>query len=269
MGRLGMAKTGRTYPTDNRLREGETVDELLGGRLWVIQERWGYRFSLDALLLANFVRMKNGASLLDLGTGSAVIPMLLCRRWACTRAVGVEIQGELADMARRSLELNDLTGAITIIEGDVRDVAKLVPFRSFDAVTCNPPYRKLRSGRINPLAQKARARHELFGDLGDFLRAATHAVRPSGRVFAIYPARRLVELIFQMRRHHLEPKRLRMVHSRRETAGEFILVEGRPGAGEELTVLPPLFIYAAEQEYTAAMEEIFSDLCVFPESAGG
>ena len=91
MGRLGMAKTGRTYPTDNRLREGETVDELLGGRLWVIQERWGYRFSLDALLLANFVRMKSGASLLDLGTGSAVIPMLLCRRWDCPRSVGVEI----------------------------------------------------------------------------------------------------------------------------------------------------------------------------------
>ncbi|MDI9569192.1 MAG: tRNA1(Val) (adenine(37)-N6)-methyltransferase [Pseudomonadota bacterium] len=261
-----MAKTDGAEPADSRRRNGETVDELLGGRLRVIQGRRGYRFSLDALLLANFVRMRKGASLLDLGTGSAVIPMLLCRRWGCARAVGVEIQSELADMARRSLELNALEGTIAIVEGDVREAAQLVPARSFDVVTCNPPYRRLRSGRINPLAQKARARHELCGGLDDFLRAAAYAVCPDGHVFAIYPARRLAELIFRMRRHRLEPKRLRMVHSRKEMVGEFVLAEGRPGAGEELTVLPPLFIYGAGQEYTAAMEEIFSDLCAFPEN---
>lgn len=260
---------GYAGPGMELLQAGETLDEILGVDLRIIQPRRGYRFSLDALLLAHFVRMKKGATLLDLGTGSAVIPMILNRRWRCTRTVGVEIQPELVGMARRSLEMNGLSGPITIIEGDVRSAAELVPAHAFDVVTFNPPYRKLRSGRINPLAQKARARHEIHGGLGDFLRAAAHAVRPAGSVFAIYPSRRLAELIFQMRRLGIEPKRLRMVHSRRDTAGEFVLIEGRAGGGEELQVMPPLFIYEDDDTYTAAMQEVFSELCASPESAGG
>jgi len=261
--------SGYAVPDRELLQPGETLDEILDGQLRIIQPRQGYRFSLDALLLAHFVHMKKGAALLDLGTGSAVIPMILYRRWRCNRAVGVEIQPELADMARRSLKVNGLSGPIAVIEGDLRAAEKLVPAQAFDVVTFNPPYRKLHSGRLNPLAQKARARHELHGDLGDFLRASVHAVRPAGGVFAIYPSRRLAELIFQMRRLRLEPKRLRMVHSRRDTAGEFVLIEGRAGGGEELQVLPPLFVYENDDTYTAAMQGVFSELCASPDSAGG
>lgn len=266
---MGMLDLDSVTSGGSSLRDEESVDELLAGSLRIIQPRRGYRFSLDALLLAHFVRMKQGAALLDLGTGSAVIPMILCRRWRCARAVGVEIQRELAGMARRSLELNGLSGDISIVEGDVRSVSELLPARSFDVVTFNPPYRRLRSGRINPAAQKALARHEIHGAVADFLRAAAYAVRPAGRVFAIYPSRRLAELIFQMRRLRLEPKRLRLVHSRPDTEAEFALVEGRPGAGEELKILPPLFIYETAGGYTAAMQEIFSDLCASPASADG
>jgi tRNA1Val (adenine37-N6)-methyltransferase len=264
-----MADSGSALPGGILLREGETVDEILGGRLLVIQQRRGYRFSVDALLLAHFVRMRTGSTLLDLGTGSAVIPMILCRRWHCARAAGLELQEELAEMAGRSLELNGLADTIAIIPGDVRAVAELVSPRSFDVVTLNPPYRKLRSGRINPLAQKARARHELDGGLSDFLVAAAYAVRPSGSVCAIYPARRMAELIFQMRRHHLEPKRMQLVHSRREGEGEFVLMEGRPAGGEELKVLPPLFIYEADGTYTPAMQDVFNGLSASPGNAGG
>jgi tRNA1Val (adenine37-N6)-methyltransferase len=213
--------------------------------------------------------MKKRASLLDLGTGSAVIPLLLYHRWGCSRMAGMEIQPELADMAGRTLALNGLSHQIEIIEGDIRAIAQLLPPRSFDAVTFNPPYGKLQSGRINPLPEKAQARHELHGAVGDFLRAAAYAVRPRGRIFLIYPARRLAELIFQMRSCRVEPKRLRIVHSRADMEGEFVLMEGIVGGGEELAVLPPLIIYGENGAYTEAMEEVFSDLCVAEETGAG
>jgi tRNA1Val (adenine37-N6)-methyltransferase len=251
------------------IRNGETADDILEGRFRVIQKKTGYRFSLDALLLAHFVRMKKRASLLDLGTGSAVVPLLLYHRWGCARVEGIEIQPELADMARRTLALNGLSDQIEIIEGDIRSIEHFVAPRSFDAVTFNPPYRKLRSGKINPLPEKAQARHEIHGAVGDFVRAAAYAVRPGGRIFLIYPARRLAELISQMRRFQVEPKRLRIVHSRVDMEGEFVLMEGIVVGGEELAVLPPLFIYDENGVYTPAMQEIFTDLCVAAETGAG
>ena len=255
--------------TQGIIRDGETADDILDGRFRVIQKRAGYRFSLDALLLAHFVRMKKGDALLDLGTGSAVIPLLLYHRWGCSRVAGIEIQPGLADMARRTLTVNGLSAPIEIVEGDIRSIEQLIAPRSFDAVTFNPPYRKLQSGKINPLPEKAQARHEIHGAVGDFIKAAAYAVRASGRIFLIYPARRLAELISQMRRFQVEPKRLRMVHSRAEMEGDFVLMEGIVAGGEELAVLPPLFIYEEDGVYTPAMQEIFSDLCVVAETGAG
>lgn len=254
---------------NNLIRNGETADDILDGRFRVIQKKMGYRFSLDALLLAHFIRMKKGDALLDLGTGSAVIPLLLYHRWGCSRVLGIEIQPELADMAGRTLTYNGLSDQMEIVEGDIRSIEQLIAPSSFDAVTCNPPYRKLQSGKINPLPEKAQARHEIHGSVGDFIRAAAYAVRPRGRIFMIYPARRLAELIFQMRRFQVEPKRLRMVHSRVEMEGEFVLMEGIVAGGEELAVLPPLVIYGEDGVYTPAMQEIFTDLCVAAETGAG
>jgi tRNA1Val (adenine37-N6)-methyltransferase len=251
------------------IRDGERADAILAGRFRVIQKKTGYRFSLDALLLAHFVRMKKRASLLDLGTGSAVIPLLLYHRWGCSPMAGLEIQPELADMAGRTLALNGLSPKIEIIEGDIRSIAQFVAPRSFDVVTFNPPYGKLQAGKINPLPEKAQARHELHGAVGDFIMAAAYAMRPGGRIFLIYPARRLAELIFQMRSFRVEPKRLRIVHSRAGMEGEFVLMEGVAGGGEELAVLPPLIIYGENGAYTRAMEEVFSDLCVAAETDAG
>ena len=255
--------------TNGIILDGETADDILNGRFRVIQKKTGYRFSLDALLLAHFVRMKKGDALLDMGTGSAVIPLLLYHRWGCSRIAGIEVQPELADMARRTLALNGLSEHVQIIEGDILAIEQLITPRSFDAVTFNPPYRKLQSGKINPLPEKAQARHEIHGAVGDFIKAAAYAVRASGRIFLIYPARRLAELISQMRRFQVEPKRLRMVHSRMEMEGEFVLMEGIVAGGEELAVLPPLFIYGENGVYTPAMQEVFSDLCVAAETGAG
>lgn len=250
-------------------REDETVDELLNGRLKVIQKAKGYRFSLDALLLAHFIRLRRNESLLDMGTGSGVIALITAMRRPDVRIAGIDIQEEMVEMASRSAALNSLEERLTFKAGDIRLIRRIFDSESFDAVVVNPPYRKLHSGRINPRGEKALARHEVRGTLRDFLEAASYVLRPGGRIFVIYPIRRMAALIAGMRKTVLEPKRCRIIHSRCDTEGIFILAEGCKGGGEELEILPPLFIYRNEGEYTEAMGEIFNELSRLPSSDDG
>jgi len=245
-------------------REDETVDSLLDGRLQVIQKKKGYRFSLDALLLASFIRLGRESSLLDLGTGSGVLALITAMRRPDVRVAGIDIQEDMVEMATRSAALNGLEDRVTFQVGDVRQIRRVYEEESFEAVVSNPPYRKVNSGRINPLGEKALARHEIRGTQRDFLEAAAYVLKPGGRLFVIYPARRLASLIAGMREAALEPKRYRGVHSRCDTAGMFVLGEGCKGGGEGLGVLPPLFIYRDSGGYTEAMEGIFTELSRFP-----
>ena len=241
-------------------REGETIDDILGGRLRILQKKRGCRFSIDSLLLAHFVRVKRGDSVADLGTGVGIILLVLSHRFRCGRMVGVEIQEELADMARRSIKMNGLEKGIEVLSGDIRQIKTFLDPQAFDVVIFNPPYRKLNSGRINPDREKAVARHEIKGTLGDFLSAARHIVKESGCVYIIYPATRMAELFFRMRDCDIEPRRLRMVHSGRSSRAEFLLMEGKRGGGEELKVSEPLFIYEENGRYTGEMENVFREL---------
>lgn len=241
-------------------REGETIDDLLGGQLKILQKKRGYRFSIDSLLLTHFVQMKKGDSVIDLGTGGGVILLILSQRFKCGKMIGVEVQEELVDMARRSVKINNLERKIEILLGDISEFKILFNPQSFDVVIFNPPYRRLDSGRINPDPEKAVARHEIKGTLRDFLLSAKYIVKEEGRVYLIYPAIRMVELLFQMRTCGIEPKRLRMVFSSHFSEGGFLLVEGKKGGGEELKVLPPLFIYEEDGGYTEEMETIFKGL---------
>jgi tRNA1Val (adenine37-N6)-methyltransferase len=247
----------------------ETVDGILTGRLRIIQRKRGYRFSLDALLIAHFTDLRNGDDLIDLGTGSGIIALILAQRFSCGRVLGIEIQDELVAIAKRNVVLNGLAGRIEILRGDVRRPETLCGPQSFSAAVFNPPYRRLRSGRTNSDHGKAVARHEIEGTLADFLTAAVYALRPEGRVYVIYPAARMVELIARMRECRIEPKRLRLVHSRLDGGGAFVLVEGVKGGQEGLNVAPPLFIYQDAGGYTPEMTEIFSELSAFPTRGDG
>ncbi|MBA4421681.1 MAG: SAM-dependent methyltransferase [Syntrophus sp. (in: bacteria)] len=246
----------------------ETVDEILGGRLRIFQKKTGYRFSLDALLLAHFASLNEGDDLIDLGTGSGIVAMILAGRYRCGRVLGIEIQEQLAMMARRSADLNGLDRRVEILQADVRRPETLCVPLSFDAAVFNPPYRKLRSGRMNPDPEKAVARHEIMGNVADFLTAAGYALRDGGRVYTIYPAARVVEILFRMRSCRIEPKRLRMVHSRPGGVGKFSLVEGVKGGREELVVLSPLYIYGGKRGYSAEMAAISQELSASPADGG-
>jgi tRNA1Val (adenine37-N6)-methyltransferase len=246
--------------SDSLIRDDETMESLFGGRLQILQKKKGYRYTIDSVLLAHFVEPKKGERILELGAGSGVISLLLAFRNPGVRVTGLELQAALVDMAGRSISTNCLEGRVNIIQGDVRNTAELLESRSQDVVVFNPPYRKMGSGKLNPGREKALARHEIAGSIADFLRAASYALEPGGRVCLIYPCTRMVEAIHRMRVEKMEPKRLRMVHSRPGSRGDFILVEGMKGGGEELTVLPPLFIYMEGEGYSEELEALFRNL---------
>lgn len=247
----------------------ETLDKILDGRLRVYQKKRGYRFSLDAVLLAHFVCLKSKGKAIDLGTGSGIIPLILAARFPQVVWIGLEIQAELAMLAGKSVQLNCLQEHINIIHGDARKINNIFPAHSFDAVTFNPPYRKINSGRINPDEEKAIARHEVKGSLKDFLQSAKYLLKPAGKVFTIYPAKRLAELVSLFRANSIEPKRMKFVFSDAESAAEFVLTEGRTGSREELRIEPPLFIYGKDKRYTAQMKDIFSGLADAESGGGG
>jgi len=242
------------------IREDETLESLYGGRLQILQKKKGYRYTIDSVLLAHFVEPNKGERILELGAGSGVISLLLAFRNPGVRVTGLELQSELAEMAGRSISINGLEDRVNMIPGDVRNAAELLEARSQDVVVFNPPYRKMGSGKLNPGREKALARHEIAGSVTDFLRAASYALEPGGRVCLIYPCSRMVEAIHRMRVEKMEPKRLRMVHSRPGSRGDFILVEGMKGGGEELAVLPPLFVYQEGEKYSEELEALFRNL---------
>lgn len=173
--------------------------------------------------------------------------------------IGLEIQEAMVKRARRSVEINRLQERVRILHGDVCSVAELLPPKSFDAVVCNPPYRGLETGRMNPDIEKRLARHEIKGSLTDFLRAGVHLLRPKGRMALVYPAARAVDLLHRMRIEGMEPKRLRWIHSFAGSEATLVLVEGTKGGRGELRVMRPLVIYTRKRHYTAELKAILGE----------
>ena len=234
----------------------ESLDTLFQGKLKVVQRKAGYRFSIDALLLAHFVKLKGREKIVDLGTGNGIIPLVLAFLHPAVHVVGLELQEEMVERALRSARMNRLHKRAEIISGDVRSVKELFPPQSFDVAVCNPPYRRSESGRINPDAEKRLARHEIKGQLADFIQAGSYLLPRGGRMALVYPASRMADLLQAMRQAAIEPKRLRLVHSFEGTAATLVLAEGIKGGGIELKILPPLVIYANERKYTPEVKSM-------------
>jgi tRNA1Val (adenine37-N6)-methyltransferase len=229
----------------------ETLDALFHGKVKLFQSRNGYRFSLDALLLAYFVCVQPHETVVDLGTGNGVIPLVLANLHSQISITGIELQSGMAERAERNVKLNGLEGRVQIRCGDVRAIDAIAPPESVDAVVCNPPFRQSSSGRISPNDEKRIARHEIHAELGDFLAAATFLLRLKGRMTMVYSARRTVDLLASMRLARVEPKRLRMVHSFADTGASLVLVEGIKGGQSGIEILPPLIVYRAANRYSA------------------
>jgi tRNA1Val (adenine37-N6)-methyltransferase len=220
----------------------ETLDTFLDGSLQLLQKKKGYRFSLDAVLLHRFVKIKRNEKVIDLGTGCGILPLLLARTTKARSFVGVEIQEGLEELARKNVALNHLLPRVSILHQDFRELRQTFPAAAFDVVLSNPPYRKCRTGRINPSAEKAIARHEIKGSLEEMISVASYLLPPRGRCYLIYPAARVVDLLVILRSHRLEPKRLQFVHSRVEEGATFLLSESVKESGVETKIMGPLIL---------------------------
>ncbi|MGV3488424.1 MAG: tRNA1(Val) (adenine(37)-N6)-methyltransferase [Tuberibacillus sp.] len=229
----------------------ERLDYLLDTDLRIIQSKEVFSFSLDAVLLAKFVYVpiQNGG-MMDLCTGNGVIPLILSKR---TKGpiYGIELQPRLSDMARRSVQLNDLEDRITIHCGDIKDAAKIFGYGRFNVVTCNPPYFTGEQAHIkNPNPHYAIARHEIYMNLEDAIRVSSELVKQKGKVAFVHRPERLMEILTLMERYRIAPKRLRFVHPRLGEEANMLLIEGVKDGNKGLKVLPPLVVYDEKGSYT-------------------
>jgi tRNA1Val (adenine37-N6)-methyltransferase len=240
----------------------ETVDCLRIANLQIVQAANGYRFSLDPILLSYFAASSSADQVVDLGTGSGVIPLVLAHLTQASRLVGIELQPAQAARAAKSVVLNGLQGRIEIMHADLRQVRQLLPVGRADLVVANPPYRMPGSGRLAPDDERAAARHELAGNLSDFVAAAAWLLADRGRFAIVYLVERLPELLMRMVEQKIEPKRLRMIHPRCQEPARMVLVEGRKNVRPGMVVERPLYIYKSSgqgREYTDEILEMYDE----------
>lgn len=250
----------------NLLKPGERIDDLERNGLKLIQNSGLFCFGMDAVLLSGFANVKKNENAVDLGTGTGIIPVLLSAKTGGKHFIGVELQPAVADMARRSVELNNLSDTIEIIEADIKRIAagrpedaqngqpSLVP-GAFDVVTCNPPYMKSAHGLRNPEDTMAISRHEVACTLSDVCRAAGRLLRSGGRFYMVHRPLRLPEIITELKNSRLEPKRMKFVHPFIDKEANMVLIEAVKGAGAECRIEKPIIVYEAPGKYT---EEIYT-----------
>jgi len=232
------------------LNNNEKIEDLEDKRLKIIQAKDSYRFSVDSILLLNFIRLKNYENIIDLGTGSGIIPLLLFGKKKGLSIYGVEIQKDLADMARRSVELNKLQNGITIIQEDFRNLKNNFKNQQFDVVVSNPPYISMGQGKINPSINKAIARHEIKGDLEDIISVSNYLLKNKGRIYLIYRSAKLIKLVITLKRYGIEPKVIKLIHPRPGENANLVLLEGIKSGKEELKIEDPIFLYSNKKMET-------------------
>jgi len=223
-----------------------TVDTLYDGAIAIAQSRRGHRFSVDAVALAEWVAPASGARVLDLGAGAGVIALILAHRFPTVSLTAIELQSELAELARDNVVRNRVDHRVSVLQADLRDYRGVIEAGQYDVVVSNPPYHPAAAGRINPDASRAAARHELNGGLEDFLEAARYALGERGQLFLVYPAWRLPHLLATLSALRMSPARLAFVHADRDAEASLVLVEARVGGAPDLRIEAPITLGAVE-----------------------
>lgn len=240
-----------------QLKQNERIDDLQRNGYGIIQNPEKFCFGMDAVLLTGFARAGKKDLLLDLGTGTGIIPILMQAKYQCRHLTGLEIQEESADMARRSVQLNGLAECIDIITGDIREADHLFQAASFDCVTCNPPYMIGQHGITNPKAPKAIARHEIWCTLEDVVRVTAKLLKPGGHFFMVHRPFRLAEIITTLTRHRLEPKRIQLVYPYVDKEPNMVLIEAVRGGNPRMTVEKPLIIFESPGVYMPEIRDVY------------
>lgn len=239
------------------LKEGERLDDLQRNHYRIIQNPRKFCFGMDAVLLSGFVRIGPGETVLDMGTGTGIIPLLLAAKTDAAALTGLEIQEESVDMARRSVALNELQERVRICQGDMKEASALFGAGSFDVVTSNPPYMIEGHGLVNPASPKAIARHEVLCSFEDVARETAKLLKPGGRFFLVHRPFRLSEIMVTLSRYQLEPKRMQLVYPYVDKEPNMVLLEAVRGGNPRLAVEKPLIVYKKPGVYMPEIYEIY------------
>ena len=245
-----------TNPMEGLL-ENERVDDLQRNGLKIIQKTDGFCFGMDAVLLSGFAHVKRGEKVLDMGTGTGIIPLLLSAKTQGEHFTALEIQEEIAKMAARSVAMNHLEEKIEIVNGDIKEASQIFGAASFDVVTTNPPYMNDAHGLKNPTEVKAISRHEVLCTLEDVVREGAKVLKSGGRMYMVHRPHRLIEIITAMKQYKMEPKRMCMVHPFKDKEANMVLIEAVKGGGSWLKMEAPIIVYKEPGVYTDEIYDIY------------
>lgn len=240
------------------LKEGERLDDLNFRGLVIIQHEKKFKFGMDSVLISNFTTAKKKDLIVDLGCGNGIIPILIASKTEDTMIYGIEIQEDVADMAARSIKINNLEKRIKIINNDIKGIEKILGYEKFDIVTANPPYMPVKSGFTKAEEAENIARYEVYGSLEDFIKTASLLLKFGGKFFMVNRVDRIVDIFVMLRKYNLEPKKVKFVHPGITKSPNLILVESKKGAKPGINILNPLYIYEKNGEYTEEILKIYS-----------
>jgi len=243
------------------LKKNERIDDLEFKNLKIIQKNNGFCFGIDAVLLSDYAKeIKNNANVLDLGTGTGILPILISGKTNASKIYGIEIQEEIADMAKRSVKLNNLEEKITIINTDIKKLKDCFEPNFFDVIVTNPPYKDENTGKKNENEYKYISRHETTANLEDFIRTSFKLLKDKGSFYMVHRPERLIDIIYFLRNNKLEPKKIRLVYSNKNKEPKLVLIKAVKNANKFLKMEKPLFVYNEDGKYTDEILKIYNKL---------
>lgn len=244
-----------------KLKENERIDDLEFKNLKIIQNKDGFCFGIDSILLTDFAKnIKPNSKVIDLGTGTGIIPILLYGKTKNTKFVGVEIQPEVAEMANRSVKLNLLENNIEILNINILELSKIYNRGSFDVVTTNPPYKKINTGVINENNKKLISRHEITASLDDFIRTAAFLLKDLGEFYMVHRPDRLVDIFYEMRKNKIEPKKIKFIYPNKNKKANLVLIKGIKNGKQFLEFENNLYVYNEDGNYTDEILKIYNKI---------
>lgn len=241
------------------LKEDERIDDLEYNNLKIIQKKDGFCFGIDSILLSDFAKeIKNNSTVLDLGTGTGIISILLCEKTKLKKIIGIEVQKEISEIAKKNIKLNKLENKFEIINENIKNIEKIIEKNSIDAIVTNPPYKKDNTGIKNENKIKLISRHEIEANLEDFIRISNKLLKDKGELYMVHRPERLSEIIELLKKYKIEPKKLQLVYPKINKKPTMILIKGIKNAKSFLEIKEPLIIYDEKNNYTEEILKIYN-----------
>ena len=241
------------------LKENERIDDLELNNLKIIQKSDGFCYGIDSVLLSDFAKnIKKNSNVIDMGTGTGILGFLLIAKTRINKVIGIEIQPEIADMAQRSIAMNCLDNKFKILNCNIKEIDNKLKEDSYDAVITNPPYKKLNSGKTNENEVKLISRHEVKASLEDFIKVSFKMLKDKGSLYMVHRAERLVDIMYEMRKNKMEPKRIRFVYSNQRSESKLVMIEAVKNGKSSVRIEEPLFIYNDDGSYTDEILKIYN-----------